>query len=118
MTHHCNLFLDEQIDYMFLDKIGVPFKGEKKICRLLMLTDDYIFNPNELKQEMSERRSSKVKETKVNETSPNLVNMQIIKDTDKDDMLIPSEHYLKEEIIVKKEIYLRNEIIFSNRFDA
>ncbi|EAS02708.2 adenylate/guanylate cyclase domain protein (macronuclear) [Tetrahymena thermophila SB210] len=63
----CNL---GQIDYIFMDKIGVPFQGEKKICQLLLQQDDYIFNPKELKQELVEKDWNKIKDTKYTQQSP------------------------------------------------
>ncbi|KAL4448656.1 hypothetical protein ABPG74_012745 [Tetrahymena malaccensis] len=60
----------KQIDYIFMDKIGVPFQGEKKICQLLLQQDDYIFNPKELKQELIDKDWNKFKDTKYTQQSP------------------------------------------------
>lgn len=51
-----------------MDKIGVPFNGKKQICRAMLMTDDYIFNPNELKSEMSDKGWLKAKDARVTPT--------------------------------------------------
>lgn len=42
-----------------MDKVGAPFNGKKEICRVMMVADDFIFNPTELTSDMLERFSHK-----------------------------------------------------------
>lgn len=66
-----------------MDKIGAPFNGKKEICRVMMLGDDYIFNPAELTSDMIDRCSHKQsKETKGTIQSPEHLNHNLNKDFD------------------------------------
>lgn len=108
-----------QIDYLFLDKIGAPFSGEKEICRVMVMQEDYIFNPAELHVQAKDIGKF-AKEAKaprsVSSPAQTIGNVYMKQELDTihlDDIDIPSESNLTDIFrSIKQWKAIDNQIIF------